>query len=626
MIEHLPDLFDEAEILELWDKPLKEIAAILATKGDGPLPDWLVVEMIWLRVQFERQLRSAQGAKSEAIKNHVGMLESFDCWQQVVGFDKRFPLLDHDYLHAQGIDVGVNSLSEFLAHPQSKEISPHRLFNSIRYKDFEQIKQMPHHPLVHFFRHSSGHRAKSPAPNAYFDCDWYRKQYLQNQASKNPLLHYLEHFHEAHIQPSEHFNNDYVRRTQKLASATDPLSYYLEQLESQGIDFCLAGFSPCPYFNRTYYLETYPDIKTATENGGFDPFWHFSSHGLRQEGRRAHPWLRQNASAPEQVSAFQSQKKQAVLILGMHRSGTSALTRAINLLGMDLPSHLMAANFANETGYWESVELAKIHDEILSSLGSGWDDLFAIDDDRLQLASNEYNKAILTDYMVREFSHTGHFVLKDPRMCRLTPLWLSVLNDLNVDVKIIISFRHPLEVAESLKKRNGFLLEKSFLLWLRHVLEAERHTRHLPRCFVGYTQLLNDCQQVLRQITQQCDLQWPNFTGDILAKVGQFIDASHYHQRATKDQCIAARVSDNILQTYLALEALTQNGHEPQGIEKLIKIAEQIHQADKLYAPIIADKEEALQKLSDDCRHKQAKIRQHAQDIQQLVEDEPAQA
>ncbi|MDD5274917.1 MAG: hypothetical protein PHR16_02415 [Methylovulum sp.] len=623
MTENLPDLFDEAEILELWDKPLTEIETILKTKGDDPLPDWLAVEMMWLRIQLERKIQDTQTPqeKSEAIKSYVGRLKNVACWPQINDFDKNFPLLDCHYLHEQGIDLEVNSLSCFLAHPQSKAISPHRLFNTVRYKDFEQIRQMPHHPLVHFFRHSSGYRAKSPTPNAYFDCDWYRKKYLQNQPFKNPLLHYLAHFPEVNIQPSEHFYNDYVRRTEKLSDAVDPLAYYLEQLESQGVDFCRDGFSPCPYFDRAYYLATYPDIKEATEAGGFDPFWHFSAHGLRREGRRAHPWLLHNMCSPEDILAFQAKKKSAVLILGMHRSGTSALTRAVNLLGMALPSHLMEANSANETGYWESTELSRIHDEILISLGSCWDDILPIDDERLQLASTEYNKSVLTDYIVREFSHANDFVLKDPRMCRLVPLWLNVLDDLNVDVKIVIPFRNPLEVAESLKKRDGTLLERSFLLWLQHILEAERHTRDLPRCFVGYTQLLNNYQLVLGQIAQQCRLQWPDSSEDILVAIAQFIDNSHYHQRVTQEECIEARVPDWVFQIFLVLNALTQNGHEPQSIEKLDKITEYIDQASRLYAPIIADKDRAFDTMLENYRHKQAKIRQHLQDIQQLVED-----
>ena len=69
----------------------------------------------------------------------------------------------------------------------------------------------------------------------------------------------------------------------------------------------------------------------------------------------------------------------AILVLGMHRSGTSALTRVLNLMGLDLPSGLMGpVENNNETGFWESQEIADIHDELLEEIGSSWDDCLRI--------------------------------------------------------------------------------------------------------------------------------------------------------------------------------------------------------------------------------------------------------
>ena len=76
----------------------------------------------------------------------------------------------------------------------------------------------------------------------------------------------------------------------------------------------------------------------------------------------------------KQVKPGQAKKKAkriCVLVLGMHRSGTSALTRVISLLGAKLPKHLMPANFANETGYWEAVELNIYLDKILRWVEEG---------------------------------------------------------------------------------------------------------------------------------------------------------------------------------------------------------------------------------------------------------------
>ena len=70
--------------------------------------------------------------------------------------------------------------------------------------------------------------------------------------------------------------------------------------------------------------------------------------------------------------------KQAVLVLGMHRSGTSAVTRFLNRLGAHLPSKLIPPDAdSNVHGFWEPRNIVDIHDELLASAGSSWDDVAA---------------------------------------------------------------------------------------------------------------------------------------------------------------------------------------------------------------------------------------------------------
>jgi len=69
-----------------------------------------------------------------------------------------------------------------------------------------------------------------------------------------------------------------------------------------------------------------------------------------------------------------STQRRAVVVLGMHRSGTSALTRMISLLGADLPHNLMPPHFSNEAGFFESNDLMIVHEQLLSSAGSNWQD------------------------------------------------------------------------------------------------------------------------------------------------------------------------------------------------------------------------------------------------------------
>src|SRR4051812_47384663 len=82
--------------------------------------------------------------------------------------------------------------------------------------------------------------------------------------------------------------------------------------------------------------------------------------------------------------------RSAILVLGMHRSGTSALTRVISLLGAELPRRMMPTQDDNAAGFWESLTLVALNNAILSRLQTRWDDwrpvrVAELDDDRLRI-------------------------------------------------------------------------------------------------------------------------------------------------------------------------------------------------------------------------------------------------
>lgn len=170
----------------------------------------------------------------------------------------------------------------------------------------------------------------------------------------------------------------------------------------------------------------------------------------------------------------------------MHRSGTSALTRTLGLRGAALPRRLLPAAPDNATGVWEPREIVAIHDELLAAAGSSWDDVgefppawFASDSARLF-------KQRLVAALRSDFGQAPLFVVKDPRICRLVPLWLMVLAEFGAAPLFVIPVRHPFEVAASLARRNGFSEAKALSLWLGHFLSVERDTRGFPRSFVAY--------------------------------------------------------------------------------------------------------------------------------------------
>ena len=133
-----------------------------------------------------------------------------------------------------------------------------------------------------------------------------------------------------------------------------------------------------------------------------------------------------------------------------------------------------------------------IHDKLLAHLESSWDDPGPLPSGWLDSPSVAEFRDQAADFLQEEYGHTHLAVIKDPRMCRIVPFWLEVLGAWGAKPVAILPIRNPLEVAASLKLRNGITPGHSCLLWLRHVLEAERETRMIQRSIVTYEGLLAD--------------------------------------------------------------------------------------------------------------------------------------
>ena len=125
-----------------------------------------------------------------------------------------------------------------------------------------------------------------------------------------------------------------------------------------------------------------------------------------------------------------------------------------------------------------------------------------------------------------EYSTSPLFVVKDPRISRLLPLWFAVMAELQVAPAIAIAVRNPLEVAASLKARDGFTTTKSLLLWLRHALEAEQHSRHRPRSIVLYDELLREWQGVLAKLGADLEIKWPSNSYRASVEIENFLSNS----------------------------------------------------------------------------------------------------
>ncbi|HEY3662155.1 MAG TPA: hypothetical protein VGL24_03290, partial [Chthoniobacterales bacterium] len=211
-------------------------------------------------------------------------------------------------------------------------------------------------------------------------------------------------------------------------------------------------------------------------------------------------------------------ERRVVLVLGMHRSGTSALAGALHALGLGLPENLLPPAPDNPGGYFESKDLTLLNEEILVAAGTAWHDPAPIPDEWFATPAARAFRGRAQAFVNKALSTAPIIVLKDPRLCRLLPFWLSCLTDLEVSCGSVVILRDPQEVARSLQVRvlteltrpgGPLSIARTHWLWLRYVLEAEKGSRDLPRALLTYEALLNDGPRELASIGKLLDLTYP---------------------------------------------------------------------------------------------------------------------
>lgn len=222
-----------------------------------------------------------------------------------------------------------------------------------------------------------------------------------------------------------------------------------------------------------------------------------------------------------------------ILVLGMHRSGTSALAGTFSQLGLSLGDDLMPATAdANPKGYFEHVRVVQAHDRLLAALGMDWADARPLPESWLRHPVTRQVRKEL-EALVRQLLEDGSaVVIKDPRACRFVPLWRDLLADMGVPVHFAFIVRHPVEVAASLRRRDGMSEYRAGLLSLAYQLEAEQATRGASRLFITYEDLIADW----RLQVERCRLI---FGVGVLPEsrvddaVDSFLDAQLRNHRAT---------------------------------------------------------------------------------------------
>ncbi|MFD3299602.1 sulfotransferase family protein, partial [Aquipseudomonas alcaligenes] len=195
-------------------------------------------------------------------------------------------------------------------------------------------------------------------------------------------------------------------------------------------------------------------------------------------------------------------KQTCILILGMHRSGTSALSGVLNILGVYLGTHLMQPKAENPKGFFENDLIFEVNEDLLAQAGSSVHDDFFNENKTNNIHYIDKLKSVLLD----EFKYSKIFSIKDPRIGYLLPIYIQALKALNIEINVVVPIRNPLEVARSLQVRNGFSLEKGLLHWAYHFLVVEKFSRELPRVFTSFEELVQSPKDTINLIDQKLGL------------------------------------------------------------------------------------------------------------------------
>ena len=217
-----------------------------------------------------------------------------------------------------------------------------------------------------------------------------------------------------------------------------------------------------------------------------------------------------------------------VVVLGMHRSGTSAITRGLEVLGVNLGDNLYPAAIDNPKGFWEDNDFLGINEELLAHLDYSVDRLGLID---WQMPSTDTVESLelKAEKLVSErCKKNALWGFKDPRTARLLPFWQAVFERVGCDVRYVIATRNPISIVESLYKRSGFEGGTTFYLWLEHLIPAISGTMNAKRVVVDYDQLLENPKLQLLRVAKALGVTAPEPLA-LFAFESEFLDVGLRH-------------------------------------------------------------------------------------------------
>ena len=262
----------------------------------------------------------------------------------------------------------------------------------------------------------------------------------------------------------------------------------------------------------------------------------------------------QSVAAKTSDTNAQKKKVSGFVVLGMHRSGTSMLSGLLSIgMGYHTGGPLIGSAFDNKKGFFELVPAVLQNDEFMSRQRIWWssgvidyDYRKALDDKKTGRVTFQEGEQALR---VLNSPDKVPFLQKDPRMCITLKTWLPLLNS---EPAILFTYRHPLEVAQSLQRReNDFSLEHGLRLWIIYNMRAIQNSNGLCRVTTSNEAVLAhplaEVNRTSYELTTKCNVPPPPIPILSQEDVDKFVDSGLQHTGA---QIAAQKAGRQILATH----------------------------------------------------------------------------
>lgn len=248
--------------------------------------------------------------------------------------------------------------------------------------------------------------------------------------------------------------------------------------------------------------------------------------------------------------------KKAIVVVGMHRAGTSAIAKSLESIGIDLGERLIEGRSENRKGFFEDRRIVNLNEEILFDLESRWENVFlpAVSEELAEKYSARAGEIIDT-----LSAANGDFGFKDPRVTRLFPFWKKVLMQRGFGPFLVMANRHPASVARSLANRDYYPNNYSLILWLCYQASALEILLEEEGFIVDYDRLMD---QPVAQIERMSRLSGNPVDHSVAEEfAGSFVDQSLRHSTSKQNAEGTDQELDSLsIAFYEFLEALS--GHD----------------------------------------------------------------